>query len=59
MNRLLCAGYVLVVGVKEAIPAWFQHAAVREKSNRDTPKRYLRFGSNGLVGIFLSTVCDK
>jgi hypothetical protein len=45
MRRLLCARYVLVVGAHEAIPAWFQHAVVREKSTRDTPKRAYRFGS--------------
>jgi hypothetical protein len=45
MRRLFCAKYVLVVGANETIRAWFQHAAVRGKSNHDTPKRSYRFGS--------------
>jgi hypothetical protein len=30
MRRLFCAKHELVVGANETIPAWFQHAAVRE-----------------------------
>jgi hypothetical protein len=45
MRRLFFAKHVLAVGDNETIPAWFQHAAVREKSTRDTPKRSYRFGS--------------
>jgi hypothetical protein len=43
MRRLLGVRYVLVAGAKDAIPAWFQHAAVSKKFTEDTPKRYLRF----------------
>jgi hypothetical protein len=53
MRRLLSARYVLVAGAKEAIPAWFQHAAVSKKfTTEDTPKCYLRFGFHATTAAF-------
>jgi hypothetical protein len=45
LRRLLCAG-MYCCGCYEAIPAWFQDAAVR-KIHPDTPGRSYRFGSRG------------